>query len=99
MTLERTTPRKLTFLITQDVTAANKVPTIRAAVCHDTHVARQCVEHDNANVLCLGAWIVGPLIAADVIDTFLEARFGEGEDVRRRVQLTEIEERYGPTRS
>jgi ribose 5-phosphate isomerase B len=75
--------------------AANKVPGIRAAVCHDTHVARQSVEHDDVNVLCIGAWIVGPLIAEDVISAFLDAHFGTGDDVRRRVQqLRELEERY-----
>ena len=75
--------------------AANKVPGIRAAVCHDTHVARQSVEHDDVNVLCIGAWIIGPLIAEDVISTFLAARFGTGDDVRRRVQqLRQMEEHY-----
>lgn len=81
--------------------AANKVPGIRAAVCHDTYVARQGVEHDDVNVLCMGAWIIGPRIAEQVITTFLDARFGTGDDVRRRVhQLHEIEQRYaaGPGR-
>jgi ribose 5-phosphate isomerase B len=81
--------------------AANKVPGIRAAVCHDTYVARQGVEHDDVNVLCMGAWIIGPRISEEVITTFLDARFGTGEDVRRRVhQLHEIEQRYaaGPRR-
>ena len=72
--------------------AANKVPGIRAAVIHDTHVARQGVEHDDVNVACLGAWIVGPRIAEDTLDAYLTATFGTGEDVRRRVaQLTEME--------
>lgn len=65
--------------------AANKVPGIRAAVCHDTYVARQAVEHDDVNVLCLGAWIVGRQIAADVIRTFLSAEFSTEEHFRRRV--------------
>lgn len=77
--------------------AANKVPGIRAAVCHDTHVAHQAVDHDDVNVLCLGAWIIGPLIAEDVITTFLRSTFGTGDDVRRRVQqLRDTEERYAP---
>ena len=72
--------------------AANKVPGIRAAVIHDTHVARQGVEHDDVNVACLGAWIVGPRIAEDVLDSYLAAVFGTGADVRRRVtQLTAME--------
>jgi ribose 5-phosphate isomerase B len=65
--------------------AANKFPGIRAAVCHDTFVARQAVEHDAVNVLCLGAWIVGRQIAADVIRTFLSAEFSTEEHFRRRV--------------
>ena len=65
--------------------AANKFPGIRAAVIHDTYVARQGVEHDDVNVGCLGCWIVGPRIAEDVITAFLNARFDDTEDVRRRV--------------
>ncbi|QUH01834.1 RpiB/LacA/LacB family sugar-phosphate isomerase [Saccharopolyspora erythraea] len=76
--------------------AANKVPGIRAAVVHDTHVARQGVEHDDVNVACLGAWIVGPRIAEDAVVAFLSATFGTGPDVRRRVaQLAEMERAAG----
>ena len=72
--------------------AANKVPGIRAALIHDTHVARQCVEHDDVNVACLGAWIVGPRIAEDVLDAYLAARFDDTDDVRRRLaQLADME--------
>jgi ribose 5-phosphate isomerase B len=72
--------------------AANKVMGIRAAVIHDSFVARQCVEHDDANVACLGAWIVGRAIAEDAIAAFLTARFADNPDVRRRVhQLAELE--------
>ncbi|GAA0998583.1 RpiB/LacA/LacB family sugar-phosphate isomerase [Subtercola frigoramans] len=72
--------------------AANKVRGIRAAVIHDTFAARQSVEHDDVNVACLGAWIIGERIAADVLDAFLGARFDDTEDVRRRVaQITELE--------
>lgn len=66
--------------------AANKFPGIRAAVCHDTFVARQAVEHDDVNVLCIGAWIIGPQIARDVIETFLAAEFSTEEHFRRRVE-------------
>ena len=77
--------------------AANKFAGIRAAVAHDVYVARQCVEHDDANVLCIGAWIVGPRIAEEVVRAFLGARFGTGDDVRRRVrQLGDIERRRPP---
>jgi ribose 5-phosphate isomerase B len=73
--------------------AANKVPGIRAAVIHDTYVARQGVEHDDVNVACLGAWIVGKKIAEDVIIAYLDARFSTDPDFRRRVQqLAEMEQ-------
>jgi ribose 5-phosphate isomerase B len=73
--------------------AANKVRGIRAAVAHDTYVARQCVVHDDVNVLCLGAWITGPQIALDVIRHFLAATFSENENFRRRVaKLAALEE-------
>jgi ribose 5-phosphate isomerase B len=66
--------------------AANKIAGIRAAVCHDTFVARQAVEHDDVNVLCIGAWIVGPQVARDVIEAFLSADFSKEEHFRRRVE-------------
>ena len=65
--------------------AANKVRGIRAAVCHDVHSAHQCVEHDDVNVMCLGAQIVGPWLARDLIAAFLAAEFSTDEDCRRRV--------------
>ncbi len=72
--------------------AANKVPGIRAAVIHDTYVARQGVEHDDVNVACLGAWIVGRKIAEDVITAYLGAQFSTDPDFRRRVaQLADME--------
>jgi len=72
--------------------AANKIPGIRAAVCHDTFVARQAVEHDDVNVLCIGAWIIGPQVARDVIETFLAAEFSTQAHFRRRVdKLGELE--------
>lgn len=72
--------------------AANKVAGIRAAVIHDTYVARQGVEHDDVNVACLGAWVVGVRVAEDVLTAYLNARFDNTEDVRRRVaQLAEME--------
>jgi ribose 5-phosphate isomerase B len=65
--------------------AANKVPGIRAAVCHDVHSAHQSVEHDDVNVMCIGAQIVGPWLAADLVAAFLAAQFEDNEDYRRRV--------------
>jgi ribose 5-phosphate isomerase B len=76
--------------------AANKVPGIRAAVIHDTYVARQGVEHDDVNVACLGAWVVGERIAEDVVSAYLDARFSSDPDVRRRVQqLHEMDQAMG----
>lgn len=72
--------------------AANKVPGIRAAVIHDTYVARQGVEHDDVNVACLGAWVVGRRIAEDVVTAYLGAEFSTDPDCRRRVrQLADME--------
>lgn len=65
--------------------AANKVPGIRAAVCHDIHSAHQGVEHDDVNVMCIGAQIIGPWLANDLVASFLAAEFEDNEDVRRRV--------------
>ncbi|MGE3797604.1 MAG: ribose 5-phosphate isomerase B [Thermomicrobiales bacterium] len=65
--------------------AANKVAGIRAALCHDIHTAHQSVEHDDANVLCLGAKIVGEWLALDLIRAFLDARFGGEEHFQRRI--------------
>ena len=76
--------------------AANKISGIRGAVAHDTYVARQCVEHDNVNVLCLGAWIVGQQIAADVTRAFLAAEFSSEPQFRRRVEkLAEMDRARG----
>lgn len=72
--------------------AANKLTGIRAALCHDVHSAHQAVEHDDANVLCLGAKIVGEWLALDLLRTFLEARFRDEEQFRRRLaKLAELE--------
>lgn len=72
--------------------AASKMPGIRAAVCHDTFSARQGVEDDDLNVLCLGARVIGSEVAAEVVRTFLAARFSGAErHVRRVGKVTEIE--------
>ncbi len=66
--------------------AANKMPGIRAAVCHDTYSAHQGVEHDDMNVLCLGARVVGVELAGELAIAFLNARFtGEARPGRGRV--------------
>jgi ribose 5-phosphate isomerase B len=67
--------------------AANKIAGIRASVAHETYTARQAVEHDDVNVVCLGAWLIGPAIATQVLEEFLAARFSTDPDCRRRVQM------------
>lgn len=64
---------------------ANKMKGIRAAVCHDIHSAHQCVEHDDVNVMCIGAQIVGAWLAKDLIAAYLAAKFSTEEEFRRRV--------------
>lgn len=72
--------------------AANKIPGIRAGVCHDTYSAHQAVEHDDLNVLCLGARVVGEELAAEIVSTFLAARFShEARHVRRLQKVMDIE--------
>ena len=66
--------------------AANKVPGIRACPCHDTYSAHQGVEHDNMNILCLGARVVGVELATELVTTFLKARFSGGERHCRRLE-------------
>lgn len=66
--------------------ACNKIQGIRAALCHDTYSAHQCVEHDNVNVLCIGAQIIGLSVAEEILNNFLNARFSTEEQFRRRVK-------------
>ena len=75
--------------------AANKFPGIRAALCHDTYSAHQGVEHDNINVLCLGARVIGPELAKEVVRVWLAASFSGAERHRRRVaKIGEIEREF-----
>lgn len=72
--------------------AANKVTGIRAGICHDTYSAHQGVEHDDMNVLCLGARIVGIEIATELVVSFIEAGFSAEERHQRRLnKVLEIE--------
>jgi RpiB/LacA/LacB family sugar-phosphate isomerase len=76
--------------------AANKLPGIRAAVCHDTYSARQGVEHDDMNVLVLGARIIGVELARELVRHFLSASFTHEErHVRRLGKINALEKRYG----
>ncbi|HSL26033.1 MAG TPA: RpiB/LacA/LacB family sugar-phosphate isomerase [Acidimicrobiia bacterium] len=69
--------------------AANKVKGIRAAVAHDTYTAHQMVEHDDVNVLCLGARVIGPQLAREVTNAFVAAQFSGEERHRRRLAKIE----------
>ena len=72
--------------------AANKIEGIYAGVCHDTYSAHQSVEHDDMNVLCLGARIIGPETASEIVRAFLGATFsGEERHKRRVAAIHEIE--------
>lgn len=65
--------------------AANKIPGIRAAMCHDTYSARQGVEHDEMNVLCLGSRVIGPELMLELVRAFVGAQFSGEERHRRRL--------------
>ena len=72
--------------------AANKHRGIRAGVCHDTYSAHQGVEHDDMNVLCLGARVVGGSVAAELVGAFVSARFtAEERHARRLAKVLSIE--------
>jgi ribose 5-phosphate isomerase B len=72
--------------------AANKVRGIRASVCHDTYSAHQGVEHDDMNVLCLGARIIGQEVAAEIVSAFVSAEFtGEERHLRRLNKVRDME--------
>ena len=65
--------------------AANKIPGIRASVCHDIYSAHQSVEHDDVNVACIGAQVIGAKVAEDCLRAFLSASFSTEEQFRTRV--------------
>jgi ribose 5-phosphate isomerase B len=75
--------------------AACKLPGIRAAVCHDHYTAAQCVSHDDCNVLCLGARVIGPAVAAELAQAFAGASFSGEERHVRRLGKVLIMERDG----
>jgi ribose 5-phosphate isomerase B len=66
--------------------AANKIDNVRASVCHDTYSARQGVEHDNMNILCLGARIIGEELAKELINAFLGATFINKPRYKKRLE-------------
>ncbi|MGI8771473.1 MAG: ribose 5-phosphate isomerase B [Acidobacteriaceae bacterium] len=78
--------------------ASNKIPGVRAAMCHDCYSAHQGVEHDDMNVLVLGSRIIGSALAADLVRTYLSAKFNANEErfVRRLNKVKAIEQRHMP---
>ena len=75
--------------------SANKIPGIRAGLCHDSYSAHQGVEHDDTNMLVLGARVIGVELARELVDRFLAARFTGEELHRRRVEkIKALERRY-----
>lgn len=80
--------------------AANKIPGIRAGVCHDIYSAHQGVEHDDMNVLVLGARIVGSALTCDLVEAFLGARFTkESRHQRRLDKISRLEQKFDSRRS
>jgi ribose 5-phosphate isomerase B len=77
--------------------AANKFPGIRSGLCHDTYSAHQGVEDDDMNVLTLGARVIGPALATELVTTFLRARFSGAERHERRLAKVRALERAAPT--
>jgi ribose 5-phosphate isomerase B len=78
--------------------AASKFPGIRASVCHDTYTAHQAVEHDDMNVLCIGARVIGAALAQEIANAFLSAAFsGEERHQRRLNKILAIESRFART--
>jgi ribose 5-phosphate isomerase B len=75
--------------------AASKFPGIRAAVAHDVYTAHQAVEHDDMNVLCIGARVIGPALAREIVDAFMAARFsGDERHLRRLAKIHDFETRF-----
>jgi ribose 5-phosphate isomerase B len=75
--------------------AANKLPGIRAAVCHDTYTAHQGVEHDDMNVLCIGARVIGSELALEIIRAFVSARYTPLQRHARRLEKVMRIEQFG----
>jgi ribose 5-phosphate isomerase B len=74
--------------------AANKIPGVRASLCHDTYSAHQGVEHDDMNIICLGGRVVGIELAKELVNAFLKAQFTNQEKYQKRVdKITAIENR------
>lgn len=77
---------------------ANKVPGVRAALCYDLSSARNSREHNHANVLTLGAGLIGESLAHQIVDVWLETPWGAGRHARRVEKIGAIEHQYNPER-
>ena len=75
--------------------AANKLPGIRAAVCNDSFTAKYARLHNDANVLALGARVVGPERALEIVETFMKTSFDAGRHELRLSKIKDLESRYG----
>jgi ribose 5-phosphate isomerase B len=75
---------------------ANKVPGVRAALCHDTFSARRSREHNDANVLCLGEWVVGEGLAREIVNAYLGAQFQGGRHAQRLEKVRDWERQSLP---
>ena len=79
--------------------AANKIPGVRAGLCHDTYSARQGVEHDDMNVLVMGSRVIGPAVGRELVTAYLSGKFTkEARHVRRLNKVRAIEKRYAGKR-
>lgn len=75
--------------------AANKIPGVRAGLCHDTYSARQGVEHDDMNVLVMGSRVIGPALAQELVSAYLSGQFTKEDRHMRRLKKVEaIEQKY-----
>lgn len=74
--------------------SANKIPGIRAALCHDCFSARMAREHNDANIIAMGERVVGPGLARQILTSFLKAEFAGGRHARRVKKIHDIEQKY-----
>jgi ribose 5-phosphate isomerase B len=78
--------------------AANKVPGVRAATCHDTYTAKRARRSNDAQILTMGARVIGPMVALEIVDAWLASEFEGGRSAPKLQQLSDYEERYAQAR-
>jgi ribose 5-phosphate isomerase B len=78
---------------------ANKVPGIRAALCHDTYSAERARKSNDAQVLTMGARVIGPELAKKIVEVWLESEFAGGNSTRKVEKMNAVDERYRAERS